>query len=135
MVPFKCDVHGWMNAYVNVVPHPFFAVTRAVLPPPFGLMVELLSALGALADAPLGELAGQLRRGLAAADLGVVARAGALLRKVRESQGVEIDVAGAHHRAVELSARQRPGGDDLAGGECRIDRVVGQHLDEVPQCR
>jgi plastocyanin len=27
MVPFKCDVHGWMNAYVGVVNHPFFAVT------------------------------------------------------------------------------------------------------------
>ena len=27
MVPFKCDVHGWMNAYVGVVAHPFFAVT------------------------------------------------------------------------------------------------------------
>jgi len=27
MVPFKCDVHGWMNAYVGVLPHPFFAVT------------------------------------------------------------------------------------------------------------
>ena len=26
-VPFKCDVHGWMNAYANVVAHPFFAVT------------------------------------------------------------------------------------------------------------
>jgi plastocyanin len=26
---FKCDVHGWMNAYANVVPHPFFAVTGA----------------------------------------------------------------------------------------------------------
>lgn len=26
-LPFRCDVHGWMNAYVNVVPHPFFAVT------------------------------------------------------------------------------------------------------------
>ena len=24
---FKCDVHGWMNAYVGVVEHPFFAVT------------------------------------------------------------------------------------------------------------
>src|SRR5262249_43358500 len=22
MVPFKCDVHGWMNAYVGVLPHP-----------------------------------------------------------------------------------------------------------------
>ena len=27
MVPFKCDVHGWMNAYVGVLDHPFFAVT------------------------------------------------------------------------------------------------------------
>jgi plastocyanin len=26
--PVRCDVHGWMNAYVNVVPHPFFAVTN-----------------------------------------------------------------------------------------------------------
>jgi plastocyanin len=25
---FKCDVHGWMNAYANVVAHPFFAVTN-----------------------------------------------------------------------------------------------------------
>jgi plastocyanin len=29
MVPFKCDVHGWMNAYVGVLDHPFFAVTGA----------------------------------------------------------------------------------------------------------
>ena len=29
MVPFKCDVHNWMNAYVGVVDHPFFAVTGA----------------------------------------------------------------------------------------------------------
>jgi hypothetical protein len=28
MVPFKCDVHGWMNAYVGVVEHPYFAVTK-----------------------------------------------------------------------------------------------------------
>jgi len=27
MVPLRCDVHGWMNAYVGVVAHPFFAVT------------------------------------------------------------------------------------------------------------
>lgn len=27
MVPFKCDVHGWMNSYVGVLAHPFFAVT------------------------------------------------------------------------------------------------------------
>jgi len=27
MVPFKCDVHGWMNAYVGVVDNPYFAVT------------------------------------------------------------------------------------------------------------
>ena len=29
MVPFKCDVHGWMNAYVAVLDHPYFAVTAA----------------------------------------------------------------------------------------------------------
>ncbi len=29
MVPFKCDVHGWMNAYVGVLPHPYFATTGA----------------------------------------------------------------------------------------------------------
>ncbi len=27
MVPFRCDVHGWMNAYIGVLDHPFFAVT------------------------------------------------------------------------------------------------------------
>ena len=27
MVPFKCDVHGCMNAYVGVLDHPYFAVT------------------------------------------------------------------------------------------------------------
>lgn len=27
MVRFKCDVHGWMAAYVGVMAHPFFAVT------------------------------------------------------------------------------------------------------------
>jgi plastocyanin len=27
MVPFRCDVHGWMSAYAGVVAHPFFAVT------------------------------------------------------------------------------------------------------------
>jgi plastocyanin len=26
-IPFKCNVHPWMRAYVHVVPHPFFAVT------------------------------------------------------------------------------------------------------------
>lgn len=29
MVPFRCDFHGWMNAYAGVVAHPFFAVTDA----------------------------------------------------------------------------------------------------------
>lgn len=29
MVPFKCDVHGWMNAYVGVLNHPYYAVTDA----------------------------------------------------------------------------------------------------------
>ena len=27
LVPFKCDVHKWMSAFVGVVDHPFFAVT------------------------------------------------------------------------------------------------------------
>ena len=27
MVPFKCDVHGWMNAYAGVMDHPYFAVS------------------------------------------------------------------------------------------------------------
>ena len=27
MVPFKCDLHEWMKAYIGVVEHPFFAVT------------------------------------------------------------------------------------------------------------
>jgi plastocyanin len=28
MVPFKCDVHGWMHAFVGVMDHPYFAVTH-----------------------------------------------------------------------------------------------------------
>jgi plastocyanin len=28
MVRFKCDVHNWMAAYVGVMTHPFFAVTK-----------------------------------------------------------------------------------------------------------
>jgi plastocyanin len=28
MVQFKCDVHNWMHAYVGVLEHPYFAVTR-----------------------------------------------------------------------------------------------------------
>jgi plastocyanin len=27
MVSFKCDVHGWMHAYMGVLDHPYFAVT------------------------------------------------------------------------------------------------------------
>ena len=27
MIPFQCDVHSWMNAYVGVLDHPFFGVT------------------------------------------------------------------------------------------------------------
>ena len=27
MVPFRCDVHKWMNAWVGVLSHPFYAVT------------------------------------------------------------------------------------------------------------
>ena len=29
VVPFKCDVHGWMNAYAGVLEHPYFAVSKA----------------------------------------------------------------------------------------------------------
>ena len=29
MVPFKCDVHKWMNAFVGVLDHPFYSVTGA----------------------------------------------------------------------------------------------------------
>jgi plastocyanin len=29
MVPVKCNVHAWMQAYVGVLEHPFFAVTDA----------------------------------------------------------------------------------------------------------
>lgn len=29
MVPVRCDVHGWMQAYIGVVDHPYFAVTGA----------------------------------------------------------------------------------------------------------
>lgn len=27
MIPIQCDVHGWMQAYVGVVDHPYFAVS------------------------------------------------------------------------------------------------------------
>jgi hypothetical protein len=27
MVPFKCNVHAWMHAYLGVLEHPFFAVS------------------------------------------------------------------------------------------------------------
>ena len=29
MVPLECNVHGWMRAWLGVLPHPFFAVTGA----------------------------------------------------------------------------------------------------------
>ncbi|MFQ5746544.1 MAG: carboxypeptidase regulatory-like domain-containing protein [Gemmatimonadota bacterium] len=28
MIPVKCDVHGWMNAYIGVLEHPYFAVSE-----------------------------------------------------------------------------------------------------------
>ena len=28
MVPFKCDVHGWMHAFIGVMDNPYFAVTH-----------------------------------------------------------------------------------------------------------
>jgi plastocyanin len=27
MIPFKCDVHGWMNAWIGVLDHPYYAIT------------------------------------------------------------------------------------------------------------
>jgi hypothetical protein len=29
MIPFECNVHGWMHAYAGVLSHPFFATTGA----------------------------------------------------------------------------------------------------------
>jgi hypothetical protein len=29
MIPVRCDIHGWMEAYIGVVDHPYFAVTGA----------------------------------------------------------------------------------------------------------
>src|SRR5262249_28155413 len=29
LIPFKCDAHNWMIAYVGVVANPYFAVTAA----------------------------------------------------------------------------------------------------------
>ena len=29
MLPFECNVHGWMHAYAGVLPHPFFSTTGA----------------------------------------------------------------------------------------------------------
>ncbi len=28
-IPIRCDIHGWMRAYVGVFDHPYFAVTEA----------------------------------------------------------------------------------------------------------
>jgi hypothetical protein len=47
MVPFKCNVHAWMNAYVGVLEHPYFAVSdtsgRFALPklPPGTYTIEI----------------------------------------------------------------------------------------------
>jgi hypothetical protein len=27
LIPFKCDVHAWMHAYIGIVDHPYFAVS------------------------------------------------------------------------------------------------------------
>ena len=29
MIPVKCNIHGWMHAYIGVLDHPYFAVTDA----------------------------------------------------------------------------------------------------------
>lgn len=47
MVPFKCQVHSWMQAYVGVLEHPYFAVTdgsgRFTIPklPPGNYTIEI----------------------------------------------------------------------------------------------
>lgn len=28
MIPVKCNIHGWMRAYIGVLDHPYFAVTK-----------------------------------------------------------------------------------------------------------
>ena len=29
MIPVKCNIHGWMRAYIGVLDHPYFAVSKA----------------------------------------------------------------------------------------------------------
>jgi hypothetical protein len=28
MIPVKCNIHGWMRAYIGVVETPYFAITK-----------------------------------------------------------------------------------------------------------
>ena len=28
MIPVKCNIHGWMHAYIGVLEHPYFAVSK-----------------------------------------------------------------------------------------------------------
>jgi hypothetical protein len=28
MIPVKCNIHGWMHAYIGVLDHPYFAVSK-----------------------------------------------------------------------------------------------------------
>jgi hypothetical protein len=28
MIPVKCNIHGWMRAWIGVLPHPYFAVSN-----------------------------------------------------------------------------------------------------------
>jgi hypothetical protein len=66
MVPFQCDVHNWMHAWVGVLEHPFHAVSAADgtfsiegLPPGSYTIEAWHEALGAQAHtvtiAPAGE--------------------------------------------------------------------------------
>jgi hypothetical protein len=66
MVPFQCDVHNWMHAWVGVLEHPFHAVSAAAgtfsiegLPPGSYTIEAWHEALGAQAHtvtiAPAGE--------------------------------------------------------------------------------
>jgi len=66
LLRIKCDVHQWMNAYVGVVPHKFFAVTdndgRFALPkglPPGKYMIEAVHPKGGRVAQEITVVAGE----------------------------------------------------------------------------
>lgn len=57
MIPVKCDVHGWMNAYIGVVEHPYHAVSDSTgtfeltgLPPGEHVVTAWHERYGTLSD-------------------------------------------------------------------------------------